>query len=148
MRNQWLGDGGIMTKLDLLDICERGNKDFEALSEIEKNLYVLLLFFQLYDMEGMTHFFSHELHHLPRLLAFLAAAEAPNYRAVSDLAGFLKMKAGGSWDQDALDRYFCRIPKEDVATLEIWDREYDSKAQDMWARVKEYVRQRHGVDFN
>ncbi len=137
-----------MTKLNLLDVNERGDADIDALSQVEKDLYVLLLFSTLHEMEGMTHFFTHHLHHLPRLLAVLAAVKAPNWRVVSDLAGFLKMKAGGSWDQDALDDYFSRIPKDDVARLEIWDREYYSKTQDMWARAREYVRQRYGVDFN
>jgi hypothetical protein len=85
-----------MTKLDLLDIDRRANEDFGALTEVERNLYVLLLFFALHDMEGITHFFSHHPHHLPRLLTFLADAEAPNWRTVSDLAQFLRTKAGGS----------------------------------------------------
>ncbi len=118
-----------MTNLDLLDIDRRGNEDFEALSEVEKNLYVLLLFFTLHDMEGITHFFSHHAHHLPRLLAFLADAEAPNWRAVSDLTQFLRIKAGGSWDSEALDAFFFHMSKEDVAKISIWDQEYDAKAR-------------------
>ena len=137
-----------MTKLDLLDVCERGIADFGALSEVEKDLYVLLLFFQLRDMEGITHFFQHHAEHVPRLLTFLAAVEAPNRRAVSELAEFLRVKAGGAWEPESLDNCFCRMSKEDIAKINAWDREYDSRAQEMWARVREYVRRRHGVDVN
>jgi hypothetical protein len=142
------GFGGIMAKLDLLDINDRGDKDFDALGEVEKDLYVLLLFFALIDMEGITHFFSHHLRHLPRLLAFLAAAEAPNWRPVHDLAAFLKMKAGGSWDQEALDEYFCHKSKEDLARINTWEDEYYARLEEMWPRVKEYVRELHGIEFD
>jgi hypothetical protein len=40
------------------------------------------------------------------------------------------------------------MSKEDMAKIDAWDREYDSRAQAMWARAKEYVRQRYGVDFD
>ena len=77
-------------KLELLDINERGDKDFDALREVEKDLYVLLLFYHLHEMEGITHFFSHHLDHLPRVLTFLAAINAPNWPAVRDLAQFFR----------------------------------------------------------
>jgi len=137
-----------MLQLDLMDVNDRGDKDFDALSELEQNLYVLLLFFTLHEMEGITHFFSHRVHHLPRLLAFLGEAEAPNWRAVHDVAEFLKMKAGGSWDPETLENFFCNMSKEDHARLNQLDDEYYSKVQEMWARVREYVRERHGVDYN
>jgi hypothetical protein len=135
-----------MRKLDLSDINERGDADFDSLSEIEKNLYVLLLFFLLRDMEGLTHFFSHHPHHVPRLLVFLATVEAPNRRAVSELAEFFRVKAGGSWESDALNDYFLRISSDDNARIDVWDCEYDSTVQEMWKRVKDYVRQQHGIE--
>jgi hypothetical protein len=137
-----------MTRLDLLEVNQRGDENFDALTEIEKDLYVLVLFFHLRDMEGITHFFSHHAHHVPRLLAFLAAAKAANWRAVSDLAEFLRTNAGRSWDPEALDDCLCRLSSEDLARISTWDGEYYSKAQDMWRQVKEYVRQCHGVDFD
>jgi hypothetical protein len=38
------------------------------------------------------------------------------------------------------------MSREDNARIGDWDREYDSKVQEMWARVTEYVRQQHGVE--
>ena len=137
-----------MTKLDLLDINERGDKDFGALNDVEKNLYVLLLFVTLHEMEGITHFFSHHLDHLPRVLGFLAAIEAPNWHAVHDLAEFLKTKAGGTWDPYALEEYFCNMSSEESDKIKAWDDAYYSRTQEMWARAKEFVRQRHGVEFD
>ena len=137
-----------MTKLDLLDINERGDKDFDGLSEVEKNLYVLLLFFTLQEMEGITHFFSHHLAHLPRVLNFLAVIDAPNWQSVRDLADFLKTRSGGTWDPDALEEYFCNMSSEESDKIKAWDDAYYSRTQEMWARAKEFVRQRHGVEFD
>ena len=135
-------------KIDLLDINERGDENFEALSEVEKNLYVLLLFFNLHEMEGITHFFSHHLDHLQRLLRFLAAIDAPNARAVHQLAEFFKAQSGGAWDSDSLEAFFCNMSSEDHDKISAWEKHYYSKTQEMWARAKEYVRQRHGVEFD
>ena len=118
-----------------------------ALSEVEKDLYVLLLFYHLHEMEGITHFFSHQLDHLPRVVRFLAAIEAPNSRAVCDLAEFLKAQSGGTWDSDALEEFLCNMSNEDLDKINGWEKEYDSKTQEMWARAREYIRQRHGVEF-
>ena len=137
-----------MTKLDLLDINERGDKNFDGLSEVEKNLYVLLLFFTLHEMEGITHFFSHHLTHLQRVLSFLAAIDAPNWHSVRDLADFLKTRSGGTWDPEALEEYLCNMSNEESDKIKASDHAYYSRTQEMWARAKEFVRQRHGVEFD
>jgi hypothetical protein len=137
-----------MTKLDLLEIMNRGDKDFESLDEVEKNLYVTTLFLALYEMEGITHFFTHHIQHLPRLLTFLHATGAPNWRAVSDLADFLKQNSGGSWSEKALDYYLCSVSKEDNIKIDSWASEFYSKTQEMWVCVKAHVHQRYAVDFD
>lgn len=136
------------TKLDLLDVNKRGDENFGALTEVEKDLYVLLRFFILYEMEGITHFFSHHLDHLPRLLSFMALIKAPNRRAVSDLAKFLKAQSGGTRDDDALDDFLCEMSNKDLGKINAWGTDYYSKTQEMWARAKEYVKQRHDVEFD
>ena len=135
-------------KLELLDINERGDKDFDALREVEKDLYVLLLFYHLHEMEGITHFFSHHLDHLPRVLTFLAAIEAPNWPAVSDLAQLFKAKAGGTWEPHALEKFFRNMSNEDIDKINAWTSEYYSKTQEMWERAREYVKQEHDVEFD
>lgn len=134
-------------KLDMLDLNLRGDENFDALTEIEKNLYVLFLFETLDEMEGVTHFFSHHSMHLPRLLAFLADVQAPNYRVVENLAHFFKDKAGGTWDPDALEKFVCSMSKKDRAQIEIWDDEYYSKVEEMWACTEEYLHEHHQIEI-
>lgn len=136
-----------MKKLELLDINERGDLDFDGLSEVEKDLYVLLLFFTLHEMEGITHFFSHHLVHLPRLLRFLETIQAPNWHAIRDLAEFLKTKSGGTWDPDALDNFFSAMSADDSNRVDAWEEEYYSRTQEMWAKARDFVRNRHGVEL-
>lgn len=128
--------------LDMADVNYRGDADFTALSEVEKDLYVLLLFSLLRDMEGITHFYTHHAHHLPRLITFLEVARAPNYHAIHDLTEFLRVQAGDSWDITAMDNYLLNMGEEDNQRICMWDREYDAGVEEMWLRVKEYVRKR------
>jgi len=136
------------TKLDLLHVNKRGDVNFGALTEVEKDLYVLLEFFTLYEMEGITHFFYHHLDHLPRLLSFMALIKAPNRRAVSDLAKFLKAQSGGKWNVDALEDFLYEMSSEDLGKINAWGTDYYSKAQEMWARAREYVKLRYDLEFD
>jgi hypothetical protein len=105
------GTGGLTVRLELLDINRRGDESFDTLGDVEKDLYVLFLFVTLHEMEGITHFFSHHPHHVARLLAFLAAVEAPNASALEALAAFFELKAGGSWQPAALDRCLYQMSR-------------------------------------
>src|SRR5262245_40609086 len=107
-----------------------------------------MLFFNLQEMEGITHFFSHHLDHLPCLLNFLAAIEAPNSPTVHDLAEFLRTRSGGTWDADALVEFFGNMSSEDREKVQAWDDDYSGRTEEMWARAKEFVRRRHNVDFD
>jgi hypothetical protein len=138
---------GTVMKVDLIDINERGDRDFDSLCEVEKNLYVLLLFSVLHEMEGITHFFSYHMDHVPRVLDFLAAIEAPNSRAVCSLTDFLRVQCGGTLDSDALEQVFSRLSDENLEKINAWEKDYYSNYQGMWARAEEYVRQRHGIEF-
>ena len=136
-----------MRKLNLMTVSERGDSDFGSLDDVDKDLYVLLLFFQLRDMEGITHFYSHHACHIPRLVAFLTAAEAPNARAVAELSAFLHERAGGSWDVESLDEYLCDVSEEDESRIDEWDQEYSSRTEEMWDCVREYTRKQYDTDF-
>ncbi len=139
-----------MTKLDLEDVHQRGIENFDALSEVEKNLYVILLFFLLYEMEGILHFYLYSVHlkHLPRLLEFMAAIRAPNYTEIRDLSEFLREKCGGTLDVNMVDKVLDNISAEENANMEVWDKGYYAKTQEMGACARNYVRQRYGVEFD
>ncbi len=137
-----------MQKIDLLEMSSRGDNDFESLSEVEKDLYVLYMFYSLRDMEGITHFYTHHAEHTPRLVTFLTEAKAPNARAITELSEFLREKSGGSWDVQTLDNYLCSISEEDDSKLGAWDQQYDAQTTEMWDHVREFTAQRYEITFD
>jgi hypothetical protein len=66
--------------------------------------------------------YSHHLKHLPRLLQFMAAIEAPNYAEIRDLSEFLKEKCGETLHADALDDIRDNISDEENAKMQLWDK--------------------------
>lgn len=136
-----------MPTVDLLDISERGNEDFEELTDIEKDLYVLFLFVTLYEMEGVTHFFSHHLHQLTRLLSFMVAIQAPNEDAVRNLADFLKTRSGESSDAELPADSFFGMSSEDESKLHVWGQDFYAGSAEMWVRAKEYLLATHHFEL-
>lgn len=133
--------------VDLLEINRRGDQDFEGLSDVEKNLYCVFLFQTLYEMEGFTHFFgTQHIQHLPRVLAFLGAARAPNRQAVQKMAEFLKREVG-SWDPEAIDEFLCDRGSEHEAKINAWGEAFYAQVDAMWERVRTHVRERHGIEI-
>jgi hypothetical protein len=130
--------------MDIVDINRRGDENFDGLNEVEKNLYCLLLFQCLYEMEGMTHFFSHHFQHLPRVLSFMEAVKAPNRKAVRKIAEFLVRKAT-AWHPTGIHSY--NFTSAENRKLDTWDKEYYSHVETMWGCVREFLRERHGAEL-
>jgi hypothetical protein len=139
---------GVHVKMDLLDINRRGDENFAALTGLEKDLYVLLLFDALHVMEGISHFFAHHLERVPRLLAFLKACDAPNRAAIQDLVAFLREKVGGTWNPAAVDKCFFEGTVEDNLKIDAWERAYYSQVPEMWEQVRRYAFDKFGVELN
>jgi hypothetical protein len=123
--------GHAMSALDVAVLNHRGDAGFESLSELEKDIYVLMLFHTLYEMEGVTHFYSYHGGHAPRLVAFLEAVNAPNRRAVKELSRCFKDGA------------------EDFDDVEVgyWADLYYSQSQEMWRCVTEFLRREHDIEL-
>jgi hypothetical protein len=130
--------------IDIDDMNRRGDENFDGLSEVEKNLYCLQLFQSLYEMEGMTHFFSHHFPHLPRVLSFMEAVRAPNRNSVHKIAELLVRKAT-AWHPAGIHGYnFTSAENRD---LDAWDKEFYSQVEAMWACVRDFLRERHGAEL-
>ena len=136
----------IAVTFDLIDINDRGDRNFDALNEIEKDLYVLQLFDSLLIMEGVRHFLTHHIEKLLRLLNFLATIEAPNESAIRSIAGLLTSRASGPWDSDTFDE--CFPTDEGLDELNALQDAYYAETQEMWSCAREYVQQKYGAQIS
>ena len=129
--------------VDLPDISRRGDEDFGSLTESEKDLYCLMLFQVIHEMEGFDHFFVTDRNvHLPRILALLKAAEAPNYPSIKEMCDWIEHECP-TWEPRLVEELVFRC--EHDAMIDAWGDSLYSQIDPMWDAVNRHLKKCRGM---
>ena len=132
-------------KVDLLELNQRGDEDFDGLSETEKDLYSLFELDALSQMEGFEHYFITDRNvRLARIISLLDAAGSLNVRPVREMYDWIERELG-TWDPDAVEDFIFR--DENSIRVDRWGHDFDQGLQPMWAAVTSYLKDHRGVEI-
>ncbi|UCH93245.1 MAG: hypothetical protein JSV88_23605 [Candidatus Aminicenantes bacterium] len=136
--------------MNIYEIYEKSEKNFDSLSPIEKNIYVLYDFQTIYEMEGFSHFFRTDRNqHIPCLMQFLKAIDAPNIQWVEKMVELIDREVP-SWEADEIDAFLCEAKEEEIEDedeidsddrddWEYWGDQFYELVDEMWDRVDAYL---------
>lgn len=125
--------------MDYKTLIERGDLDFNSLSDIEKDLYVTLDFMLVYEMSGFTHYFSTERsRHLPRLIDFLDRVNAPNRVWIVKVMDRIMLEIGSFHPHD-VEEFFRNAGDEQHLEINQWGQQYYSGLPEMWICIDRHL---------
>lgn len=132
-------------RVDLLELNRRGGEDFDGLSEVEKDLYSLLVLALLSEMEGFEHcFFTDHNARIPRVISLLDAASSPNVRPVREMHDWIERELA-TRDPAHVEEFILRERHSTI--VDCWGKDFLEGLQPMWAAVASYLKDGRGVEI-